>query len=60
MLIARVLILLAGLAACVSAALYLITGDARFWILAKRICLVVAAAGLVFFGVLIAERLGFL
>lgn len=60
MLIARWLILLAGLAACVSAALYLITHDLRFWVLAKRICFAVAAAGLVFFGVLIAERLAFM
>ena len=58
--IARWLILLAGLAACGSAALYLITRNALFWVIAKRISLAMALAGVVFFGVLIAERLGFM
>lgn len=57
MFIARWVILLAGLAACVSAALYLLTHDRRFWVLAKRICIVGAAAALLFFGVLILERM---
>jgi hypothetical protein len=60
MLIARWLVLLAGFAACVSAALYLLTGNRVYWRAAKRICLFAVAAGLIFFGVLIAERLGHL
>ena len=57
MLIARWLILFAGLAACVSAALFLVTRKPVFWLIAKRICLGTAAAALVFFAVLILERL---
>lgn len=60
MLIARWLVLVAGLSACVCAGLYLVTRNARFWVAAKRIAIGTAVAGLVFFGVLIAERLGFL
>jgi len=59
-LIARWLILLAGLAACISAALYLITRNTLFWVIARQICLTMAVAGVVFFAVLIAERLGLL
>lgn len=58
MLIARWLVLLAGLAACISVALYLLTHNRIFWQAAKWICVVMAAAGLIFFGVLIIERLG--
>jgi len=57
MLIARWAILLIGLAACVSAALFLITRKPVFWLLAKRIFVTGAAFGLVFFAVLILERL---
>ncbi len=57
MLIARWLLLLAGASACVSAGLYLLTRNALFWVLAKRICTFTAALGLIFFGVLILERL---
>jgi len=60
MLIARWLLLLAGLAACVSVALYMLTRNPLFWLIAKRICIATAALGLIFFGVLIAERLAFL
>jgi hypothetical protein len=60
MLIARWLVLLAGLSACVCAALYLLTRNRVFWVAAKRICLFNVVAGLIFFGVLIAERLGIL
>jgi hypothetical protein len=57
MLIARWLILLAGLAACVSAGLFLITHKPVYWLLAKRIFITGVAAALIFFGVLLFERL---
>lgn len=60
MLIARWLLLFAGLAICVSTALYLLTRNPLFWLIAKRLMVVTAAAGLVFFGVLVLERLAFL
>ncbi|MDB5806171.1 MAG: hypothetical protein JWN73_3493 [Betaproteobacteria bacterium] len=60
MLIGRWLILLAGLATCVSIALYLVTRNRMYWVLAKRIFTATAAAALVFFGVLILERLAML
>jgi len=60
MLIARWLILLAGLATCVSIALYLVTRKRMYWVLAQRIFTGGAAAALVFFAVLILERLAVL
>jgi len=60
MLIARWLLLFAGLAICVSIALYILTRNPLFWLAAKRLILVTAAGGLIFFGVLILERLAFL
>ncbi len=60
MLIARWLVLLAGIAACISAALYLLTGNRVYWRAAMWICQFGVAAALIFFGVLIAERLGYL
>ena len=60
MLIARWLFLLAGLAACVSVALYLITRKPVFWRLAHRIFLITVGMGVLFFAVLLFERLVFL
>jgi len=57
MLIARWLILLAGLAACVSAGLFLLTRKPLYWVLAKRIFITGIAAAVIFFGVLLLERL---
>lgn len=57
MLIARWIILLIGLAACVSAALFLLTRKPLYWVLARRIFVTGIAAALVFFGVLLFERL---
>jgi len=57
MLIARWLILFAGLATCVSVALFMVTREPVFWRIAKRIFVGTIAAGLVFFAVLILERL---
>lgn len=57
MLIARWLILLAGLGICVSVALYLWTGNAGYWRLARRLLTAAAAAAILFFAVLMLERL---
>ena len=57
MLIARWLFLLAGLAACVSVALYLITRKPVYWRLAQRIFLVTVGMGVLFFAILLFERL---
>ena len=57
MLIARWLFLLAGLAACVSVALFLITRNPVFWMAAKRIFGVALGMGVLFFAVLLFERL---
>jgi hypothetical protein len=57
MLIARWLILFAGLAACVSAGLFLLTRKPVYWLLAKRIFITGLACAIIFFGVLLLERL---
>jgi hypothetical protein len=57
MLIARWLFLLAGLAACVAVALFLITRNPVFWVAAKRIFSVALGLGVLFFAVLLFERL---
>jgi hypothetical protein len=57
MLIARWIILFIGLAACVSAALFLLTRKPMYWVLAKRIFVTGVAVALIFFGVLLLERL---
>ena len=57
MLIARWLFLLAGLAACTSVALYFLTRNPLFWHVAKRIFFVTIATGILFFAILIFERL---
>ena len=57
MLIARWLFLLAGLAACGSIALYFLTRNALFWRLAQRIFFVMIALGILFFAILLFERL---
>lgn len=56
MLIARWLMLLAGLGVCVCVALYLWTGNPSYWRLARRIFTAAAGAALVFFAILILER----
>lgn len=60
MLIARWLILLLGLTACVATALFWVTRKPVFWLVAKRIFVMGMAGALVFFGVLILERLAVL
>ena len=57
MLIARWIFLLAGLAICVSVALYLWTGNTTYRRLAGRILLTTAGTALVFFAILALERL---
>jgi hypothetical protein len=57
MLIARWLLLLAGLGICVSVALYIWTGNARYWHLARRLFTATAAAAILFFAILMLERL---
>ena len=57
MLIARWLFLLAGLGACVSVALYMITRKPVYWHLAQRIFLITVGMGVLFFAVLLFERL---
>lgn len=57
MLIARWLFLMAGLAACVSVALYFLTRKPLYWLLAKRIFFVTAGLGILFFAILLFERL---
>ena len=57
MLIARWLFLMAGLAACAAVALYFLTRNPLFWRLAQRIFFVTVALGILFFAILIFERL---
>lgn len=57
MLIARWLFLMAGLAACSSVALYFLTRNPLFWRLAQRIFYVTIAFGILFFAILLFERL---
>ena len=57
MLIARWLFLIAGLAACASVALYLITRNPLFWRLAQRIFVGTVALASLFFSGLLFERL---
>ena len=57
MLLARAVVLLLLLAGLVCFALYVGTGQARFRVLGVRIVKWTVIAGLVFFAVLIAERL---
>ena len=57
MLIARWLFLFAGLAACVSVALYLVTRKPVYWHLAQRIFLVALGFGILFFAILLFDRL---
>ncbi len=57
MLIARWLFLIAGLAACASVALYLITRNPLFWRLAQRIFVGTVALAILFFSGLLFERL---
>lgn len=57
MLIARWLLLLAGLGICASVALYMWTGNAGYWNLARRLFTATAAAALLFFAILMLERL---
>ena len=57
MLIARWLFLMAGLSACVAAALYLITRNPLFWRLAQRIFVASAGLAILFFAGLLFERL---
>lgn len=59
MMIARWLFLFAGLAACVSVALYLLTRNPLYWRLATRIITVTAGVAVVFFIGLMVERLLF-
>jgi predicted membrane-bound dolichyl-phosphate-mannose-protein mannosyltransferase len=56
-LIARWLFLLAGLAACASVALYLITRNPLYWRLAQRIFTGAIALAVLFFAGLLFERL---
>ena len=57
MLIARWLFLLAGLGICMSAAWYVWTRNPAYWRLARRIFFATLSAAIVFFVVLIIERL---
>jgi len=57
MLIARWLILFMGAAACVSAGLFLLTRKPIYWVLARRIFVTGVAMAVIFFGVLLLERL---
>jgi hypothetical protein len=60
MLIARWILLLLGLGAIVAFALYIGTGEVRYRRLGIAIVRWVVIAGLVFFGVLVLERLAIL
>lgn len=60
MFIARWIFLLAGLGVCVSIALYVWTGNPFYWRLARRIFAAAIAAGLLFFAILVLERLAML
>ena len=55
--IARWLLLLAGLGICVSVALYVWTGNTGYWRLARRLFTMTAAAAILFFAILMLERL---
>ena len=57
MLIARWALLLAGLGICVSVVLYILTGNAGYWRLARRLFAATAAAAILFFAILMLERL---
>lgn len=57
MLIARWLFLLAGLTICVATALFLVTRKPVYWRFAKRVFVAAIAAALIFFALLLAERL---
>jgi hypothetical protein len=57
MLIARWILLLAGLGICTSVALYVWTGNPAYWRLARRIFTTAAAAAIIFFAILMLERL---
>ena len=60
MLIARWLFLMVGLAACASVALYLFTKNPLYWRLAQRIFGAAIALAILFFAVLLFERLALL
>jgi hypothetical protein len=60
MLIARWIFLLAGLSVCVCVAMFFWTRDRRYLRLAGRIFTAAAGAGLVFFAILLLERLAML
>ena len=60
MLIARWMFLIAGLVICVSVALYVWTRNPLYWKLAGRIFTAALGAGLIFFAILILERLSVL
>ena|GEM_PF-280393 len=60
MLIARWIFLLAGLGVCVSIALYVWTRNPLYWRLARRIFAAAIAGGVLFFAVLVLERLALL
>ncbi len=60
MLIARWIFLLAGLGVCVAVALYVWTRNPLYLRLAKRIFTTALAAGIVFFAILVLERLAML
>jgi hypothetical protein len=60
MLIARLVFMLAGLATCVCVAMYFWTRDRRYLRLAGRIFMTASGTGLVFFAILLLERLAML
>ena len=60
MLIARWIFLLAGLGVCVTVALYIWTRNPLYWHLARRIFTAALAAGVLFFAILVLERLAIL
>ena len=55
--IARWLFLMGGLATCSAVALYFFTRNPLFWRLAQRIFVVTVGLGVLFFAVLLFERL---
>ena len=60
MLIARWIFLLAGLGICVAVALYVWTRNPMYWRLARRIFTAALASGVLFFAILVLERLAML
>lgn len=60
MVIARWIFLLAGLGVCVTIALYVWTRNPLYWRLAQRIFAAALAAGILFFAILVLERLAML